>query len=165
MEKILVVRTTKKLSFALRWKYFTSSISEAKVGKSPDISEADGVTNHRQHKVQFSTPLKKIMNESIWGLPRLKNACFSNNIDCFVFQFYFFKIFENWFSPPLFHFLAPLLLPLPLHLWRLSTRRIRMIVVEVVVVRMMIMIMSADMISTSTKNLNFVPHVHEMTDH
>ena len=38
--------------------YSTSAISEAKVRKSPDISETNGVTDHRKHKVQFPAPLE-----------------------------------------------------------------------------------------------------------
>ena len=38
--------------------YSTSAISEAKVRKSPDISETNGITDHRKHKVQFTAPLE-----------------------------------------------------------------------------------------------------------
>ena len=37
----------------------TSSIPEAQVGESPDVAEADGVTDDGQHEVQLAAPLQQ----------------------------------------------------------------------------------------------------------
>ena len=59
--------------------YSTSAISEAKVRKSPDISETNGVTDHRKHKVQFTAPLeaKVIKKKRNFGEKKTQNyGCF-----------------------------------------------------------------------------------------
>ena len=53
--------------------YSTSAISEAKVRKSPDISETNGVTDHRKHKVQFPAPLEAKVIKKNGILERKKN--------------------------------------------------------------------------------------------
>ena len=35
----------------------TSSIFKTQVRKSPDISQADGIADHREHEVQLAAPL------------------------------------------------------------------------------------------------------------
>ena len=72
--------------------YSTSAISEAKVRKSPDISETNGVTDHRKHKVQFPAPLeaKVIKKTEFW---REKNTelwlflLLRNNSEIMVWNF------------------------------------------------------------------------------
>ena len=61
--------------------YSTSAISEAKVRKSPDISETNGVTDHRKHKVQFTAPLEdKLLKKN--GILETKKT---QNYGCFLF--------------------------------------------------------------------------------
>ena len=72
--------------------YSTSAISEAKVRKSPDISETNGVTDHRKHKVQFPAPLeaKVIKKNGILERKKQNYGCFlflRNNSEIMVWNF------------------------------------------------------------------------------